>query len=141
MGLALIRSAARTLNICNEELEDWECLNTLTQEAASGVTVRVISAQLEDTGKVDKNRAHREYLNAYGVAAKYIPTATYLYCHAKMILVDYGTNNARAFIGSENISSTSLDKNRELGILVSESEILNRLHNVFEADWQNCKFD
>jgi hypothetical protein len=32
-----------------------------------------------------------------------------LYIHAKAI----GTNGATVFIGSENISSTSLDKNRE----------------------------
>lgn len=138
--LALIRSANRTLDIYNEELEDPECLNALIQKAASGVTVRVISAQLEDTDKVDKNRVHREYLNANSVAAKYMPT-TYLYCHAKMLLAYYGTNKTRAFIGSENFSSTSLDKNRELGILISESEILDKLHSTFETDWPNCKFD
>jgi phosphatidylserine/phosphatidylglycerophosphate/cardiolipin synthase-like enzyme len=52
-----------------------------------------------------------------------------------MILADYGTLNAQVFIGSENFSQTSLDRNRELGILVTEPEILERLHTTFEADW------
>lgn len=139
--LALIRSANVSLEVYNEELEDQQCLDALTMEAASAVTVRVISAQLGGSGEADGNKKYREYLNQHGVQAKYMPTDNYYYCHAKMILVDFGTNNARAFVGSENFSSTSLDKNRELGILVSESDILTRLHSTFEADWQNCRFD
>lgn len=139
--LALMRGATKTLDIYNEELEDWECLNAMTAEAAAGVTVRVISAQLGGTGAADGNRASRIYLNANGVQAKYMPTAAYLYCHAKMILADQGTSNARAFLGSENFSQTSLDKNRELGILLNENDILTRLHNTFETDWPHCAFD
>ena len=139
--LETIRGATRTLDIYNEELADWECLNALTAEAAAGVTVRVISAQLGGSGEADGNKANREYLNAHGVQAKYMPTATYLYCHAKMILADQGTSGAKAFIGSENFSPTSLDNNRELGILLNESDILTRLHNTFETDWPLCAFD
>jgi cardiolipin synthase len=139
--LALIRSATVSVEVYNEELEDQECLDALTAEAAAGVTVRVISAQLGGTGEADGNRIHREYLNAHGVAAKYMPTADYLYCHAKMVLVDYGTSSARVFLGSENFSSTSLNKNRELGILLNETDILARLHATFETDWPRCAFD
>jgi len=139
--VALIQSATHSLEIYNEELEDLECLNAMVAKATSGVTVRVISAQLGGTGMADKNKKYREYLNSNGVQAKYMPTDSYLYCHAKMILVDYGTSNSKAFIGSENFSTTSLDKNRELGILVSEKEILDRLHSTFETDWPHCAFD
>lgn len=139
--LALIRSATVSVEVYNEELEDQECLDALTAEAAAGVAVRVISAQLGGTGEADGNKIHREYLNAHGVAAKYMPTADYLYCHAKMVLVDYGTGSARVFLGSENFSSTSLDRNRELGILLTESAILARLHATFETDWPYCAFD
>ncbi|MFH0879311.1 MAG: phospholipase D-like domain-containing protein [Lentisphaerota bacterium] len=60
---------------------------------------------------------------------------SFLYIHAKMILADYGAAQAAAFLGSENFSRTSLDRNRELGILVTETPILDRLHQVFEQDW------
>jgi phosphatidylserine/phosphatidylglycerophosphate/cardiolipin synthase-like enzyme len=139
--LNLIRGATKTIEIYNEELEDQECLDALISEADSGVVVRVISAQLGDTQETDGNRAQREYLNRHGVSAKYMPTADYLYCHAKMIMVDYGTSNAKAFIGSENLSSTSLDENRELGIILNDNEIIERLHDVFETDWSKCRFD
>ncbi len=139
--LELVRSATQSLKIYCEEMEDQQFLDALIMKADSGVSVQVISAQLGGTGEADENKKYREYLNQHGVQAKYMPTDDYLYCHAKMILVDYGTSNAKAFVGSENFSSASLDKNRELGIIVSESDILSTLHNTFETDWLNCRYD
>ncbi|HPP11281.1 MAG TPA: phospholipase D-like domain-containing protein [bacterium] len=138
--LSLIQSAKVSLEIYNEELEDKQCLDALIRKADSGVNVRVISAQLLEGG-YDRNKNYREYLNQHGAKAKYMPTKDYLYCHAKMILVDFGTSDAKAFVGAENFSSTSLNKNRELGIIVKEKDILNRLHTVFETDWDRCKYD
>ena len=60
---------------------------------------------------------------------------TFLYIHAKMVLADYGTDAAQVFLGSENFSRTSLNRNRELGILLREPDLLDRLHAVFEQDW------
>lgn len=129
--LKLISGAAKTLDIYNEEAEDWQILQALIEAAKRGVKVRFISAFLGERG-VDRNQEGRDQLNANGVNAKCV---TALYIHAKMILADYGTANAQAFLGSENFSRTSLDRNRELGILVTEPEILDRLHATFETDW------
>jgi hypothetical protein len=38
-------------------------------------------------------------------------------------------------VGSENISTQSLDQNRELGMLVSDSGVLNTLQQAFQQDW------
>jgi cardiolipin synthase len=54
-----------------------------------------------------------------------------LYIHAKIIVVD----GVKAFVGSENISSQSLDQNRELGIIVSDSTVLSTLQTTFQKDW------
>lgn len=54
------------------------------------------------------------------------------YIHAKLIIAD----RARAYVGSVNLTTQSLDQNRELGILVSAPEILDRLETTFEKDWQ-----
>ena len=51
--------------------------------------------------------------------------------HAKIIVVD----GVKAFVGSENISTQSLDQNRELGIIVSDTTILNKLQSTFQTDW------
>jgi phosphatidylserine/phosphatidylglycerophosphate/cardiolipin synthase-like enzyme len=38
-------------------------------------------------------------------------------------------------VGSENISTSSLDNNRELGVLVNDQNSLSRLTSTFEQDW------
>lgn len=129
--LALIQNAAQTLEIYNEEAEDPETLQALIDAAGRGVHVRFLTADLQETG-VDRNQKGRDLLNQHGVPAK---AGTFLYIHAKMILADFGTPAASVYVGSENFSKTSLDDNRELGIIVREPDILDRLHAVFEADW------
>jgi phospholipase D-like protein len=37
--------------------------------------------------------------------------------------------------GSENISTQSLDQNRELGIIVSDTNVLSKLQSTFQTDW------
>jgi len=54
-----------------------------------------------------------------------------LYMHAKIIVVD----GVKAFVGSENISTQSLDQNRELGIIVSDTNVLSKLQSTFQTDW------
>ncbi|HEV7236131.1 MAG TPA: phospholipase D-like domain-containing protein, partial [Ktedonobacteraceae bacterium] len=54
-----------------------------------------------------------------------------LYIHAKIIVVD----GQKAFVGSENISTQSLDQNRELGIIVADQGVLLTLQQTFQQDW------
>jgi phosphatidylserine/phosphatidylglycerophosphate/cardiolipin synthase-like enzyme len=129
--LDVIKGATQTLEVYNEEAKDPESLQALADAAKRGVKVRFITAFL-GRGDVDGNIDGRAYLNSNGVMAC---VGTFLYIHAKMVLADYGTDNARVFLGSENFSKTSLNHNRELGIILLEPPILDRLHAVFEQDW------
>lgn len=129
--LGVINDATKTLIVYNEEIQDEACIQALISAASRGVAVRLISAQLTQDGR-DANTPGRQSLNGGGVDAR---AGTSLYIHAKMILADYGTSDQVAFVGSENFSEASLDKNRELGILVEDKTILDRLNTVFEQDW------
>ena len=51
--------------------------------------------------------------------------------HAKIIVVD----GQRAFVGSENISTASLDRNRELGVLIADANVIHTLQQTFRLDW------
>jgi len=44
-------------------------------------------------------------------------------------------DGVKAFVGSENISTQSLDQNRELGIIVSDTNVLGKLQSTFQTDW------
>jgi phosphatidylserine/phosphatidylglycerophosphate/cardiolipin synthase-like enzyme len=67
-------------------------------------------------------------LKAGGVQVK---EDTQLYIHAKMIVAD----GSLAFVGSENFSTTSLDNNRELGVLLTNAQIISTLQQTFQSDW------
>ena len=67
------------------------------------------------------------YLKAAGIPTKYL----YKYeLHAKLIIAD-----GVAFVGSENLSYTSLNKNREVGIFVTEKGPAATIQSTFNSDW------
>ena len=127
----VIAGASSSLDIYNEELEDKSVLAAIAAAARRGVQVRVLCPVLGSADK-DGNEAGRGQLNSAGAQAK---IGTGLYIHAKMVLADYGTSAAQAYLGSENFSVTSLDKNRELGVLLTDGSMLSSLENIFQSDW------
>lgn len=54
------------------------------------------------------------------------------YLHAKMILIDHKI----LLLWSMNLSSTSLDENREIGILLIDPLLINQFTAQFEKDWK-----
>ncbi len=76
------------------------------------------------------DRRNISYLTKYGVNIKFMPRSTYM--HAKMIDGKYA-----GFIGSENLSTTSLTKNREVGIYLTQSQ-RQQAYQQFIEDWQQA---
>jgi len=68
-------------------------------------------------------------LSKAGVKIRTMPVDS-LYMHAKMI---YGE---RVFIGSENFSSTSLNRNREVGITFDDFFARLKVKRAFKRDWK-----
>jgi phosphatidylserine/phosphatidylglycerophosphate/cardiolipin synthase-like enzyme len=102
--MKLMRGARTSLDIYAEEVADGATERVLTALARRGVRVRVIvplSAQSRGT----------DALLHGGVAVRALSEP---YAHAKAIIAD----GKRGFVGSENISTTSLDRNRELGLMI-----------------------
>jgi phosphatidylserine/phosphatidylglycerophosphate/cardiolipin synthase-like enzyme len=128
--LALINGASASLNVENEEMDDSAIASALSAAAKRGVKVQVtMTANSSYATELDE-------LKTAGVKiATYASTAP-LYIHAKVIVADFGTSNAIAFLGSENFSSTSLTKNRELGLTITESDILSTLNSTLTNDFK-----
>lgn len=115
----LIESARRHIDVYAEEVADGAMERLLARMQTRGVTVRVLLPSDATPGA--------RWLIAHGVAVHALASP---YIHAKAIIVD----GRAAFVGSENLSSTSLDQNRELGILV-RGEDVPVLARVFSRDW------
>ena len=123
--LMLVREADASLDLYAEVLRDPEMLEALGEAAQRGVRVRLVISPSADFTE------EQAALAASGVEVR---LARSLYIHAKMIVAD----GERAFVGSQNLSATSLDQNRELGIIVDDPVNLARLMRTFEADFRSA---
>jgi cardiolipin synthase len=124
---SLINRAHKTLAIEAEEMQDRQIEQDLVNAAQRGVQVQVILPAPNGSSS-DSNSQGISTIKQAGVQVK---EDSQLYMHAKIILVD----GLQAFIGSENISASSLDHNRELGIIVSDQNVLTILQQTFQQDW------
>ncbi len=110
------------MDIESEELGPYA--PTLDAIAAKGALARVIlPASINTTGKRDV-----AFLRSHGVQVRLMPLSS-VYMHAKMIVGSH-----IAFVGSENFSQTSLEANREMGLLLNGRDI-GELANAIQQDW------
>ena len=133
--LALINGAQHSLDIEQEEFSDTTLVNAIVADQKRGVTVRVV---VEDPS--DYASELKEVTAAGGTVTGYSSSTGY-YVHAKTIIADYGTATAKAFVGSENLSSNSLNDNRELGLITTDSGVLSGLESAFSADFTGSSTD
>jgi phosphatidylserine/phosphatidylglycerophosphate/cardiolipin synthase-like enzyme len=128
--LYLINSATSTLKIYNEEMDDADITGALVAAAQRGVSV-----QVDMTYATNWKPQFTQLENAGVEVRTFASSSKSIYIHAKMILAD----NARVFLGSENFSDTSLNKNRELGLVLTSAVILEQLNGIFDADWARAR--
>jgi phosphatidylserine/phosphatidylglycerophosphate/cardiolipin synthase-like enzyme len=130
--LGLINGARSSLRVYSEEMADttWRTRSSGRLGAAS--TCR--SAGENESGEYD--RAYSRLARA-GIRISYYGSPTGFYIHGKVIEADYGTAHAKIFIGSENFSSTSLNDNRELGLIVSSRAVMSAIASTFASDFRN----
>ena len=127
----LINSAHHTLLIEAEEMQDSGIEQALTNAAKRGVRVQVILPAPQGSSG-DSNSSGIATIKAGGVQVR---EDGHLYMHAKIIVVD----GREAFVGSENISTQSLNQNRELGIIVADPNVLSTLEQTFQRDWGDSR--
>jgi phosphatidylserine/phosphatidylglycerophosphate/cardiolipin synthase-like enzyme len=109
-------------------MSDQEIVVALEAAAQRGVDVQVCMTDSSSWSSEFSALTHA------GVRVyTYSPDAA-LYIHAKAIVADPGTGSIRWFLGSENFSSTSLDRNRELGVELDDASMGNRLASVIDGD-------
>jgi phosphatidylserine/phosphatidylglycerophosphate/cardiolipin synthase-like enzyme len=122
---ALIASARRSLQIEDEEMYDAASEDALLAAARRGVSVEVVLPPPSGSSSYAPDVAR---LTAGGVHVRYLAAP---YMHAKLVVAD----GALAFTGSENFSATSLDQNREVGLMIADPAALATFAHVFALDW------
>lgn len=108
-----IRSARRQLLIYDNRLTDAQIIRLLVERARSGVDVKVI-------GAMDKRV--RE------ISVKPMPIIS---LHAQTMIRD----GQDVFLGSQSLRKAELDDRREVGLVVSDTELVRHVSVIFELDW------
>jgi phosphatidylserine/phosphatidylglycerophosphate/cardiolipin synthase-like enzyme len=139
--LQLIAGARQSLEITTEELTDADmvCQIQAVAQSPTRPTVRILLSG--DTGSNASAVKTLLGLGLSNLSIRVMPgqpsppgnTAyqTPLYMHGKQVIAD----GAQAFVGSENLTNTSLIQNRELGTLFTDPGMIARLNTVFESDF------
>jgi cardiolipin synthase A/B len=126
--LDFIASAQKEVLVESMQLADRDVRAALADRKAHGVEVRALVA---DPTWIKPNAAAAAFLAEHGIATRHLKVPS---VHTKAILVDAEV----AYVGSINLSATSLTRNREVGLLVTEQENVATLRATFEDDWQNA---
>lgn len=129
---ALITSARSSLYVYASSAPDEEQIGLLADAAGRGVDVRFLTSIIRPVGRDDRsddeadlNRLRRSRVKVGHLQSPII--------HAKAIIADQA-----AFVGSINLTTNSLDFNRELGIVFDDPSAVRRLTQTFEADWSRA---
>ncbi|PID87606.1 hypothetical protein CSB07_00605 [Candidatus Gracilibacteria bacterium] len=121
----LFSSAEKSLKLYFQYIKDKDLEDLLIKKSLDGVDVEIVVSQKS----FNEDREEIDDLRSYGI--KIYPIKKYK-MHSKAILVD----EKYLFIGSINFSTYSIDKNREIGILLKNEDIIKTFVNVFNQDFE-----
>jgi phosphatidylserine/phosphatidylglycerophosphate/cardiolipin synthase-like enzyme len=127
--LSVINGATSSLDIEQEEFDDSTLVSAIVAAENRGVKVRVV---VEDPS--DYSSELSKVIKAGGTVEGY-SSSTGFYIHAKAIVADYGKSTAKVFTGSENFSSNSLNDNRELGLITTDTGVVSGIESAFGSDY------
>ncbi len=130
--LSIINNAQKTLVIENEELASSASyiINAMTAACQRGVVLHLAMVNQSSY------QANFKTLENAGCGVHVYPDTTNgFYIHAKAVVADYGLSTQNAYMGSINYSDASMNKNRELGLFLSDQTVVTSLYNTLTADY------
>jgi cardiolipin synthase len=125
----LINSAKHSLLVENEEMDSYTIESALEAAANRGVDVEVVmtydSSWHNALAQLASSGVHVHVLSSNQV-----------YIHAKIICADCSASTGTVFVGSENFSTSSLDYNRELGLITTARSVVEPVWSTVNADYR-----
>jgi phosphatidylserine/phosphatidylglycerophosphate/cardiolipin synthase-like enzyme len=134
--VGVIDGARHSLLVENEEMDSTVVTDALVAAARRGVDVEVcMTVDSAYTDALDQIAA------AGGRVHLYPDSGGVLYIHEKLVIADPGTASADGVVGSINFSTSSMDYNRELDIVLDEGDAagpLSALDDAFQNDFDHA---
>ncbi|MBV9603414.1 MAG: hypothetical protein JOZ87_42135 [Chloroflexi bacterium] len=126
--VAAVESAQTTVTVENEELSDPAIVQALVRAEQRGVAVTLTMTYQKEWAPAFNT------LSAAGASVATYTGERPIYIHAKVIDVDAGTDHAWLLVGSQNFTQTSLDRNRELEVVIDDPAITDPVAATLAAD-------
>jgi cardiolipin synthase A/B len=126
-----IDTAQHRLDIQHPKYVDAVILDHIAAAADRGVKVYVLCGGRHGISEWDvlDTFASLRTLRRFGVK---VHKQKNLRVHAKLLIAD----NEHALLGSMNIDRSAFDMRRELGITIADQDVVTRLKEVFDSDWE-----
>lgn len=128
----VITGARRTLDVYAASTLDDRQIALLAEAQQRGVTVRLMTSPPRENDSEDAAAGDLDKLQRARVQVRYLKSPI---VHAKVFVADAGRSNELAFVGSVNMTTQSMDFNRELGILLADRDAITRILQTYEKDW------
>jgi len=126
--LRVIDSAHHTLQIENEEMASVAITDALVAAARRGVSVNVCM-----TADPSYTRALDEITAAGGHVRLFPDRSGVLYIHEKLVIADPGSASVTAVVGSINFSTSSMNYNRELDVILDNGDAPDQIATLSAA--------
>jgi len=133
--IKLIKKAKSEVEVIVENISHPKIVQALIEVASKGVDVRVISPKCNLT-MLSLNYPATVELRKAGVNAKMYPGPTsekFPYVHAKSIVVD----GQSTYLGSVNFTVNSVNKAREVGVILPDESTSKKVNSIFETLWKD----
>ncbi|MGQ4417482.1 phospholipase D-like domain-containing protein [Streptomyces sp. SAS_269] len=131
--LSVINGTTTKLDVEELEFSDSTVVNAIVARAKAGVAVRVV---LENPSNYSSQVSS---IKAAGGKVVGYSDPNGFYIHAKAMVADYGLSTQRVEAGSMNLSSNSLNNNRELGIILTGTGVAQptatTVETTFDSDY------
>jgi len=117
----------QSLDMYVADLTDYHIIDILKNLARHGKTIHIIT----NANDVRNNARTFKQLRQLGVKVYMRKNLT---IHSKAMIRDASTQHPMAYIGSANLTRTSLKYNREAGVMVCNVRVIRELMAVFRSD-------
>ncbi len=137
--VSFIQNARRTLDVTSELLGDPTLESELAAAAEKGVRVRLIAPERVNGATPDMQQLQVSSLTALKASGIDIhvtrppESSESPYMHARTAVAD----GRRAYLGSISLSPDSTTYNREVGLILGDKHVVERLQDQFEIDFNS----
>ena len=127
--IEFISKTNKEIQIYQQSYNDEKIATVLEDKARQGIKIKLLMMPFPFGGQQDSNIPYQKKLVQAGGEVRLIKDR---YIHAKMIMID----DKLAYIGSCNFYPSSLDFNREVGVVTNDHNAIATLKSVFAKDWK-----